>query len=117
MLRSGDGYVFGWPPAHSLQPGVGWSGMRPTTADGLPLIDRIPSLENAFVSTGHAMWGVSLALPSGEAITRFILERARPQVLEPFALTTERLVRATTLDARLWRRRSTRRGNDNRAGE
>lgn len=38
-----------------------WTGMRPMTPDGLPVIGRAPGYENLFLATGHAMLGVTLA--------------------------------------------------------
>ena len=49
-----------------------WSGFRPVTPDGLPLIGKIPQLENGFLNTGHAMMGISLAPVSGKLITQWI---------------------------------------------
>lgn len=86
MLRSGAGYVKGWPAPDPLAVAGAWSGMRPITPDGLPLIDRIPHLQNAYVSTGHGMWGIALALPSGAALAQFLTEGRRPRILEPFGL-------------------------------
>ena len=39
--------------------------MRPITADGLPILDRAGDLDNAYLATGYAMQGVTLAPPSG----------------------------------------------------
>jgi len=71
------------PWAHSEIRDV-WTGLRPVTADGLPIIDRCCA--NAFVATGHAMLGVHLAAPTGATLADFILGRSRPAVLEPFQL-------------------------------
>jgi len=46
--------------------------------------DRMPHLDNAYVATGHAMQGVSLAPGTGEYLAEFIVEGDRPSVLEPF---------------------------------
>ena len=35
------------------------AGVRPMTADGLPLIGRAPALANVYVATGHGMLGVT----------------------------------------------------------
>jgi D-amino-acid dehydrogenase len=62
-----------------------WAGMRPITADGLPILDRT-ALTNTYVSTGGAMQGVTLAPPAGKAMAEFIATGTRPQLLEPFEL-------------------------------
>lgn len=50
-----------------------WVGLRPCSPDGLPYVGRVPGFENLFVSTGHAMMGMSLALASGELISQLFV--------------------------------------------
>jgi D-amino-acid dehydrogenase len=38
-----------------------WRGLRPCTPDGLPVIGRAPSIDNATLAAGHGMWGLQLA--------------------------------------------------------
>jgi glycine/D-amino acid oxidase-like deaminating enzyme len=61
-----------------------WVGSRPLLPDGLPVIDRLPGHDNAFVTTGHGMLGVTLAPATGKALTDYVLSRRRPAVLVPF---------------------------------
>ena len=63
-----------------------WAGMRPITADGLPVIDQAGGFENLFLATGYGMQGVTLAPSAGEALTELITTGQRPAVLEPFRL-------------------------------
>jgi D-amino-acid dehydrogenase len=42
-----------------------WVGLRPVSPDGLPYIGPAPRFENLYVSTGHAMMGLSLGPVSG----------------------------------------------------
>jgi D-amino-acid dehydrogenase len=51
-----------------------WVGERPLTTDGLPIIGKLA--DGLFVATGHGMYGVTLALPTGELLARQILGRA-----------------------------------------
>jgi D-amino-acid dehydrogenase len=46
-----------------------WRGLRPCTPDGLPVIGRIPSLDNAILATGHGMWGLQLAPLTGQLVS------------------------------------------------
>lgn len=62
-------------------------GHRPLLPTGLPVIDRLPRTENVYVSTGHAMMGVSLAIPSARLLADYIRTGARPAALAPFRLT------------------------------
>jgi D-amino-acid dehydrogenase len=61
-----------------------WVGGRPLLPDGLPVIDRLPSTDNAFVATGHGMLGVTLAPATGRALAEQISSGRRPPILEPF---------------------------------
>jgi D-amino-acid dehydrogenase len=62
-----------------------WSGMRPMTPDGLPTIGVLPTADNAYVSTGHAMLGVTLAPTSGRALASLMLDGRAPKELSPFS--------------------------------
>ena len=63
-----------------------WAGLRPITADGLPVIDRAGDLVNTYLATGYAMQGVTLAPSAGAALAELIVTGNRPPVLEPFRL-------------------------------
>lgn len=43
-----------------------WVGSRPLLPDGLPVIDKIPTIDNGYVATGHAMLGVTLGPATGK---------------------------------------------------
>ena len=58
---------------------------RPVTRDGLPLIGRLPGLANAYVATGHSVWGILNAPATGEALAELMLDGAARSVdLDPF---------------------------------
>ena len=61
-----------------------WTGMRPMTPDGLPVIGRLEPYSNAYVASGHGMGGVSEAPATGEALSKAIVEGEMPEVLAPF---------------------------------
>jgi D-amino-acid dehydrogenase len=63
-----------------------WAGLRPTTVDGLPVLDRAEPCRNAYVATGYSMLGMTLSAPAGEAMAEMIVGDRRPEVLEPFRL-------------------------------
>lgn len=52
-----------------------WYGWRPMTWDSLPIIGRVPGLDNALLATGHNMLGLSLAPVTGKLIADLVLER------------------------------------------
>lgn len=49
-----------------------WFGWRPMTWDSLPIIGRVPKLENAWLATGHNMLGLSLATSTGRLIAELV---------------------------------------------
>lgn len=58
---------------------------RPVTADGLPLIGRVPQEKTLYVATGHGVWGILNAPATGEALAELIVEGATRNVdLAPF---------------------------------
>jgi D-amino-acid dehydrogenase len=61
-----------------------WTGMRPLTPDGLPVIGLLPGYGNLAVASGHAMLGVTLAPATGEAIAELLTAGRAPDVLLPF---------------------------------
>jgi D-amino-acid dehydrogenase len=75
-------YLKNWPI--DCERGRPWTGMRPMTPDGLPVIGRVPSLENLFLAGGHAMLGVTLGPVTGEELAELIVSERMPPVLAPF---------------------------------
>jgi glycine/D-amino acid oxidase-like deaminating enzyme len=58
---------------------------RPITADGLPLIGRVPGVAGAYVATGHSVWGILNAPATGEAMVELIVDGSAHTVdLRPF---------------------------------
>ena len=74
-------YFRGWLPPRDVVTGA---GMRPMTPDGLPLLGQLGRWQNVFVSTGHAMLGVTLAPRSALALSRLILRGESDPVLSAF---------------------------------
>jgi D-amino-acid dehydrogenase len=50
-----------------------WAGSRPMSADGLPFMGRPKRWRNVVVGAGHGMFGLTLAGPSGVAISELIM--------------------------------------------
>jgi glycine/D-amino acid oxidase-like deaminating enzyme len=53
---------------------------RPVTEDGLPLIGAVPGIANAWVATGHSVWGMLNAPATGEAMAELILDGTNSHV-------------------------------------
>ncbi len=49
-----------------------WSGYRPCTPDGLPMIGRSQAYGNLVIATGHAMIGITLAPVTGQLVANLI---------------------------------------------
>jgi D-amino-acid dehydrogenase len=83
MLKSVEPYFEDWRPS-SERALLEWAGLRPMTADGLPLIGRAPALDKVFVATGHGMLGVTLAPATAALLTPLVLEGIAAPELAPF---------------------------------
>lgn len=62
--------------AHTYLPGFpeesqprGWTGLRPMTPDGLPVIGPLPGKDNLLVASGPSMLGVTLAPVTADLIS------------------------------------------------
>lgn len=63
-----------------------WCCFRPATADGQPVIDQVPGLDNAWVSAGHDGTGLLLAPATGQALATWIATGRRAIGIDSFAL-------------------------------
>lgn len=67
-----------------------WTGLRPVSADGLPLLGRVPGWTNVHVATGHGRNGILLTPITGEMMAASLLDGIPPPlVFDParFVLT------------------------------
>jgi D-amino-acid dehydrogenase len=87
VARSAGWAICGWPePTPLAGPGVKvWTGPRPITPDGLPVIGWLPGYRNLAVAAGHAMLGVTLATATGDAVADLITTGRAPDVIAPFS--------------------------------
>ena len=56
-----------------------WCGLRPCTADGLPIVGWAPRPAGVFIATGHARMGLTLAPITGRLASECILD-GRPSI-------------------------------------
>ena len=56
-----------------------WAGLRPGTADGLPLLGRVPGWQGVTVAAGHFRDGILLAPITGELVADLVARR-RPRL-------------------------------------
>ncbi len=86
IARNAAWALRGWPdPTPTSGPGVRvWTGMRPMTPDGLPVIGWLPGYRDIAIASGHAMMGVTLAPPTAEAVADLLTTGVLPDVAQPF---------------------------------
>ncbi|HEY6432262.1 MAG TPA: FAD-dependent oxidoreductase [Acetobacteraceae bacterium] len=69
-----------------------WSGLRPCTPDGLPMIGWAPGFDNLIIATGHGMSGLQLSTVTGRLVKELVfheppshdLQLVRPDRFTPF---------------------------------
>ena len=49
-----------------------WRGLRPLTADTLPIVGSPQHIDNLYIATGHGMIGVSMGAITGQIIARLV---------------------------------------------
>ena len=62
-----------------------WSGLRPTAADGLPVLGPCDEIDGLHYATGHYRNGILLAPITGELVVQAILNPANATALAPFS--------------------------------
>ena len=49
-----------------------WTGMRPVTSDGLPIIGRTSRLSNLIIASGHGMLGLTQSVVTGRLVADLV---------------------------------------------
>jgi glycine oxidase len=62
-----------------------WAGLRPRTADGLPVLGPCVEIDGLFYATGHYRNGILLAPITGELISEAIVKGVASPLLAPFS--------------------------------
>ena len=78
-----------FPKGGDLTQAEGWTGLRPMTPDGTPILGAT-KYDNLFLNTGHGTLGWTMACGSGRAVADVVLER-QPDISFD-GLTAERYV-------------------------
>jgi len=63
-----------------------WCCRRPCHPDLLPVIDRVPGLGNAWVTSGHYRTGILMGPATGSALAGWITSGQQPAQIEPLAI-------------------------------
>ena len=61
-----------------------WAGLRPCSADGLPVLGPCDEIDGLFYATGHYRNGILLAPVTGELMSTAIIEGVTSPLLTPF---------------------------------
>lgn len=75
ITHAASQYLTGFRPPS--QPHA-WTGLRPMTPDGLPVIGPLPGKDNILVASGHSMLGVTLAPITAQIIAAHIKAGTAP---------------------------------------
>lgn len=59
-------------------------GLRPRSADGLPLIGAVPGVDGAYLATGHGPTGLTLGPYTGKLVAQLMLDGGAEHDLDPF---------------------------------
>ena len=87
IVRSAVPFFREWRPEKiELQ----WAGLRPYTADGLPVVGPVPGHAGLVLATGHGRMGITQAPSTGQVVRSIVLEGTIPAKARPLGL--ERLL-------------------------
>ncbi len=73
------------PRASAFAPVDSWAGLRPGSADGLPLLGPLPGWEGVSVATGHHRNGILLSPITGHLVARSLIDASPNEALAPFS--------------------------------
>lgn len=91
MGRAGRAYLATPPEAAG---GEAWAGLRPMSADDMPLVGPLPGWSNVTVASGHGMLGLTTAPSTGRLVAEMVTGRPPHMDPHPFRLTRFRLLGA-----------------------
>jgi glycine oxidase len=73
------------PELTGLRAAYQWCCFRPRHPDGCPVIDQLPGLDNAWLTSGHFRTGILMAPITGQMITRWISAGRPPPEVAPWS--------------------------------
>ena len=83
IVRSATPFLREWRPERiELQ----WAGLRPYTADGLPIVGAVPGRAGLVAATGHGRMGITQAPATGKAVRSIVLEGVTPPEARPLGV-------------------------------
>jgi D-amino-acid dehydrogenase len=91
MAAAGRSFLATSPDAAQ---GEAWAGLRPMSADDMPLVGPLPGWSNVIVASGHGMLGLTTAPSTGRLVAEMVAKRPPHLDPAPFRLTRFRLMGA-----------------------
>ncbi len=82
LHKAGRTYLANWDPKGNERT---WVGMRSMTADGIPVMGRVPGSDNTWIAAGHAMLGVTLAPATGAVMADLMTTGTSDINVKPFS--------------------------------
>ncbi|HEY2593203.1 MAG TPA: FAD-binding oxidoreductase [Chloroflexota bacterium] len=79
--------VAAWPALEGVGLEFAWACFRPAHPDHLPVIDQVPGLANAWLSTGQYKTGILMAAATGAALAAWLRTGSPPPEVRPFSLS------------------------------
>jgi glycine/D-amino acid oxidase-like deaminating enzyme len=79
--------VSAWPALEQVAVDYTWACFRPAHPDHLPVIDQLPGLSNAWLTTGQYKTGILMAAATGQALAEWLSTGAAPAEVRPFSLS------------------------------
>ncbi len=80
-----------FPHLTGLQVVQRWAGLMDFTPDRIPIVDRVPGLENAWFVGGLSGHGMPFGMLIGQMLAEAVQTGKAPEALRPFALERETL--------------------------
>jgi D-amino-acid dehydrogenase len=74
--------IRGWPT--DLSRPIASTGLRPMSADGLPILGLLKGYKNLAIATGHGMLGLTLGPASVTAVADLLTNNGSRDILQPF---------------------------------
>jgi D-amino-acid dehydrogenase len=84
LLAAARPYLSGWRPEPDGDAFTAWAGLRPMTADGLPVIGELPGSPGLYVAAGHGMLGITLAPATAALLAPLVVDGSAAPELAPF---------------------------------
>jgi glycine oxidase len=76
-----------WPIARRIRVEYQWACFRPAHPDHLPVIDRVPGLDNAWLTSGHYKTGILMAPATGRALAKWLQTGQPPAEIQGLEAT------------------------------